>query len=249
MKKLADSRTTKRGAFVALAVTLFSTSASAALVLDRTRIIYPGNAKSISLVVKNENPSSPFLAQSWIEDLQGNKVSTPFAILPPVQRINASQKGLVRLALAGATTLPQDRESAFYFNLREIPPRSDKSNVLQVAVQTKIKAFYRPEAIIPERGAAWQEQVKVSREGKQLRLDNPTPYYISYVGLARLSGKQNKQPLPFKSVMVAPKSATTIAVGEPLGERFILTHINDYGGYIGLTYHCQNGPTCQLEKL
>ncbi|MEX6226452.1 fimbria/pilus periplasmic chaperone [Providencia hangzhouensis] len=33
--------------------------------------------------------------------------------------------------------LPQDRESLFYFNLREVPPKSDKDNVLQIALQTQ----------------------------------------------------------------------------------------------------------------
>ncbi len=46
--------------------------------------------------------------------------------------------------------LPQDRESLFYFNLREIPPRSDKPNSLQLALQTRIKFFYRPQSLVVE---------------------------------------------------------------------------------------------------
>ncbi|WP_227550703.1 fimbria/pilus periplasmic chaperone, partial [Klebsiella quasipneumoniae] len=34
--------------------------------------------------------------------------------------------------------LPADRESLFYFNVREIPPKSNKANTLQIALQTRI---------------------------------------------------------------------------------------------------------------
>jgi P pilus assembly chaperone PapD len=44
-------------------------------------------------------------------------------------------------ALPAAKSLPQDRETVYYFNLREIPPRSDKANTLQIALQTRIKLF------------------------------------------------------------------------------------------------------------
>lgn len=43
--------------------------------------------------------------------------------------------------------LPADRESIFYFNVREIPPKSNKANTLQIALQTRIKLFWRPKAL------------------------------------------------------------------------------------------------------
>jgi len=51
-----------------------------------------------------------------------------------------------------AERLPKDRESVFYFNLREIPPKSTKTNVMQLALPTQIKIFYLPEAIVAPRG-------------------------------------------------------------------------------------------------
>ena len=150
-----------------------SLNVSAAIVLDRTRVVYPGGAKSISLNIKNENQKLPYLAQAWIEDTQGQKISSPFVILPPVQRVDANQKSIVRIASVPAIdSLPKDRESIYYFNLREIPPKSEKSNVMQIAVQSKIKLFYRPEAIIPERGAVWQDQVLITKQGTTLKVNN-----------------------------------------------------------------------------
>ncbi len=147
-----------------------SLNVSAAIVLDRTRVVYPGGAKSISLNIKNENQKLPYLAQSWIEDAQGQKIASPFAVLPPVQRVDANQKSIVRIASVPAIdSLPKDRESIYYFNLREIPPKSEKSNVMQIAVQSKIKLFYRPEAILPERGAIWQDQVLITNRARASR--------------------------------------------------------------------------------
>ncbi len=71
-------------------------------------------------------------------------------MLPPVQRVDANQKSIVRIASVPAIdSLPKDRESIYYFNLREIPPKSEKSNVMQIAVQSKIKLFYRPRPSCP----------------------------------------------------------------------------------------------------
>ncbi len=45
--------------------------ASAAINIDRTRIIFPGKDKSISLVINNQSKTMPYLAQSWMEDEKG----------------------------------------------------------------------------------------------------------------------------------------------------------------------------------
>ncbi|VTR52013.1 Chaperone protein papD precursor [Serratia fonticola] len=68
----------------------------AAIALDRTRIIFPGGDKSVSLSVNNDNPQLPYLAQGWIEDTKGNKVTSPLTVLPPVQRIEPGAKSQVK---------------------------------------------------------------------------------------------------------------------------------------------------------
>ncbi len=82
--------------------------------------------KSISVTLRNNDPTLPYLAQSWIEDAKGNKISSPLAVLPPVQRIDAMMNGQVKVqGLPDINKLPADRESVFYFNVREIPPKSN----------------------------------------------------------------------------------------------------------------------------
>ncbi|MDX7757339.1 fimbrial biogenesis chaperone [Aeromonas hydrophila] len=225
-----------------------SLNVSAAIVLDRTRAVYPGGAKSISLNIKNENQKLPYLAQAWIEDAQGQKIASPFVVLPPVQRVDANQKSIVRIASVPAIdSLPKDRESIYYFNLREIPPKSEKSNVMQIAVQSKIKLFYRPEAILPERGAIWQDQVLITKQGKTLKVNNPTPYYITYVGLGHPQGKERTTIKGFSAFMVAPKSEQMVAIPETLGNEFVISYVNDYGGYMDIKYQCK-GDRCESVK-
>ncbi|WDL83064.1 molecular chaperone [Aeromonas bestiarum] len=225
-----------------------SLNVSAAIVLDRTRVVYPGGAKSISLNIKNENQKLPYLAQAWIEDTHGQKISSPFVILPPVQRVDANQKSIVRIASVPAIdSLPKDRESIYYFNLREIPPKSEKSNVMQIAVQSKIKLFYRPEAIIPERGAVWQDQVLITKQGTTLKVNNPTPYYITYVGLGHPQGKERTTIKGFSAFMVEPKSEQTVTIPEALGNQFVISYVNDYGGYMDIKYQCA-GNACKAIK-
>ncbi|MYQ00706.1 molecular chaperone, partial [Salmonella enterica subsp. enterica serovar 4,12:i:-] len=64
-------------AALALAGVMATQQAFAAIALDRTRVVYNGGEKSISLSISNENKNLPYLAQAWIEDAQGNKVTSP----------------------------------------------------------------------------------------------------------------------------------------------------------------------------
>jgi len=63
-----------------------SFSAQASVTPDRTRLIFNESDKSISVTLRNNDPKLPYLAQSWIEDEKGVKISSPLAGLPPVQR-------------------------------------------------------------------------------------------------------------------------------------------------------------------
>ena len=150
---------------IALAFSAIAHQANAAVALDRTRVIFDGAAKSVSLRITNENKTLPYLAQGWVEDPQGKKITDPLVLLPPVQRIEPGEQSQIKVqSTAAIQRLPQDRESLFYFNLREIPPRSTKPNVLQIALQTRIKLFYRPEAISLDKTQAAKVQLVFENE-------------------------------------------------------------------------------------
>lgn len=89
---------------------------------------------------------------------------------------------------ASTTQLPGDRETLFFYNMREIPPAPDKSSdhaILQVAIQSRIKLFWRPVALRKKAGEKVELQLQVSQQGNQLTLKNPTAYYLTIAYLGR----------------------------------------------------------------
>ncbi|HEI2923263.1 TPA: fimbria/pilus periplasmic chaperone, partial [Escherichia coli] len=217
----------------------------AAVSLDRTRAIFNGDEKSMTLNIANDNKQLPYLAQAWVENEKKEKITTgPILATPPVQRLEPGSKSMVRLtSTPDISRLPQDRESLFYFSLREIPPKSDKANVLQIALQTKIKLFYRPESIKAKPNAVWQDQLVLNKTSGGYRIDNPTPYYVTVIGIGG-SEKQAREG-EFDAVMLAPKSTQMVKSGTYSTP--YLSYINDYGGRPVLQFSCA-GSRCTAVK-
>ncbi|MBW5812537.1 fimbria/pilus periplasmic chaperone [Yersinia kristensenii] len=225
--------------------------ANAAIALDRTRVVFDGGNNAVSLSVTNQNKELPYLAQGWLEDEQGNKIQSPLIVLPPVQRIEPGQPSQMKIqSLPAIKLLPSDRETLYYFNLREIPPKNDKANTLQIALQTRIKLFYRPEAIEEKMNVAPpQEQMTLSREGDKYVVNNTTPYYVTIVAAG--SSKDSESVKGFEPLMLAPKSSAPLKANiSTMGNSPVLTYINDYGGRPQLTFSCSSN-SCKVtpEKL
>ncbi|WP_234704189.1 fimbria/pilus periplasmic chaperone [Aeromonas veronii] len=226
---------------------LTTSAANAAITLDRTRVIFPGDSNALSMKVTNQNKELPYLAQAWMEDENGNKINSPFTVLPPIQRVEPDSTTILQVrSLPVTNLLPQDKESLFYFNVREVPPKSEKANVLQLALQTKVKFFYRPQALVVAPGsnkAPWQEQLTLHPEGGSYRLDNPTPYYVTVVEAATST---KGEPLgSFEGIMLAPKSSSKLNLGgKSLGSTPSFIYVDDYGGRRQLNYQC--GASCKL---
>jgi P pilus assembly chaperone PapD len=228
-------------------------TAQAAISLDRTRVVFPGNEKSVSLTVHNQNPELPYLAQGWLEDAQGTKLegNSAFTVLPPVQRVEPKGQTQLKIqAMPGAALLPQDRESLYYFNLREIPPKSDKANVLQIALQTRVKMFYRPAALAEAasklQATPFQEQLTLMKAGDGYTVNNPTPYFVTLIGASAKKGGEVVKG--FEPLMVPPKGSITLGgSASALGSAPVLVYVNDYGGQPALTFRC-NGTTCQVDE-
>ncbi|BEO62837.1 fimbrial protein StfD [Serratia marcescens] len=219
--------------------------AQAAIALDRTRVVFDGAQNSVSLNVSNQNKQLPYLAQGWIEDEQGNKLQSPLTVLPPVQRIEPGKPSQVKIqALPAAKQLPQDRETVYYFNLREIPPKSGKPNTLQIALQTRIKLFYRPAAIAINKNAPPpQEQLTLTRQGDKFLVNNPTPYYVTLVDAGSSKSVSIKA---FEPMMVPPKGNLPLtASAAAVGNSPVLTYVNDYGGRPQLSFSC-SGSSCTV---
>lgn len=219
----------------------------AAVSLDRTRAVFNGGEKSISLSISNENKTLPYLAQGWVEDEQGNKITSPLTALPPLQRLEPGAKSQIKVqAMPAANLLVQDRETLFYFNLREIPPKSEKPNTLQLALQTRIKLFYRPKALGATMGMVpWQEQLTLKKQGDKYQVNNPTPYYVTIVDADSKPGSTGAEG--FEPIMVAPQGSETLNLSvSVLGPTPVLTYVNDYGGRPQLQFTCI-GEDCKAK--
>lgn len=228
--------------------TAFTTHA--AINLDRTRIVFPESDKASSLKVDNQSKSLPYLALSWIEDEKGRKEDTYFMALPPIQRLEAGSASQVRIVKQAATSqLPKDRESLFYFNLREVPPKSsgasDERSVMQIAMQSRIKLFWRPKAITKKPGELVEMRMEITANAKGLIVHNPTPYYIT---LAWLS-KNAKTMLPgFDSLMIAPFSTAKTSTGDYHGNYYSIGYIDDYGALKKVDVQCAGTAQCKLTE-
>lgn len=211
---------------------------NAAVLPDRTRLVLNETDKSVSVRLTNKSETLPYLAQSWIEDSEGKKTRDFISPLPPLLRLEPREQSQVRLmALPQLATLPKDRESLFYYNIREVPPRTEDKNVMQIAMQSRLKLFWRPKAIVLKEGTVmtW-DKVDISLTANGINFKNNTPYYVT-VGYIGLDGKT--LIAGGSSVMIAPFGQESTVV-KNLPSRFQIGYIGDYGGLTMYKISCNS---------
>lgn len=225
----------------ALIVVFSAVSVQAGLVLSGTRVIYPSNESEISLKVENKS-ALPLLAQSWID--AGNEKSTPetsdvpFMILPPMARIEPNKAQTLRISFTKGHRLPADRETLYWLNVLEVPPKSKgDGNYLTVAYRNRIKLFYRPAAL---KGNASESFDKVTwlLHGDKLTGKNPTPYYVNYAGII-VKNDSGVSLGEVKGGMIAPNSQQEFTVksnnNKGIASKIVVKAINDYGAFVEKT--------------
>lgn len=196
-----------------LAVSLLAApviSQAAGFGIDATRLIYPQGQNSISVGVRNTGTDAPYLVQTQvIRTLEGAERS-PFDALPPLFRLEANSTNQVRIMARDVSQLPSDRESIFYFRATAIPATQTQSaneqsqyaqGATRFGVGSSIKLFYRPSGL-PGSSADAQRDLQFSRVGKDLRVTNPSPYFVSFASVS-LNGKQLPLDTP-QAKMLAP---------------------------------------------
>lgn len=208
------------------------------IIVNGTRFIYPGNEKEITIQLTN-SADRPALAQAWLDNGDASAtpdtITTPFVITPPISRVDAKSGQTLRIKLLNGGALPQNKESLWWLNILEIPPvtattKNADSNVLQLAIRSRFKFLYRPGGL-GNRDTA-PEQLQLSAQGRNLQVNNPTPFYIT---VSRLS-KNGGPTLNTKTVMLAPQSTQTVALNGPVnkGEALTVNNINDYGADVAV---------------
>ncbi|CNG96612.1 putative fimbrial chaperone protein [Yersinia aldovae] len=212
-----------------LSLLLLNSAVQAGVVIGGTRVIYPEANKSVSLNLKNSD-NNPYLVQSWVESEFGETANQPFIITPPLFRFEGQRENLLRIIRTDGS-LPTDRESMFWLNIKSIAAVSKSSaedaeaqNALQVAIKNRIKLIYRPTQLIdmPE---AVTDKLKWQLQGNQLTVTNPTPYYMNFQQV-KVGGVEVE-----KANWVGPKSSITFTVPKATNGREVSWYIiTDFGG-------------------
>lgn len=217
--------------------------AQASVVITGTRVIYPADQREVSVKLSN-NGSEPALVQSWIDDgdadAKSKQKAMPFTLLPPVARIDPGKGQTLRLMYT-QDPLPKDRESVFFLNVLEIPPRPSTEmqdqNLLQMAFRSRIKIFFRPLGLQGNPNEAptqvtWQVVKIDGGQGFALKGENPTAFHVNLADAAAAIGG-----VTFRADggMIAPRSSQLFPLPEmkslPAGTPDVsFNAIDDYGG-------------------
>ena len=217
--------------------------ASASVIMNGTRVIISGDSGQTSMQLSNEG-QQPALIQAWVDE--GNaeappeEAQAPFVLTPTLFRIEAGSSRNLRILYAPALgSLPQDHESVFWLNVLEIPPKPTglqaQQNLLQFAVRSRFKLFYRPSGLkdSPMQAAGQLVAQRITRQGQAaLALYNPTAYYVSVVGVHDQAADIQRLGQP---VMVPPAGQVVLDLtpGFPVpaaGAQLMYDTVTDYGG-------------------
>ena len=146
--------------------------------------------------------------------------------------------------MRGGGALPEDRESVLWLNVKEIPTKIEEKNVLQIALRTRIKIFYRPAAMPSFEGGSlaapaalqWALVPATNGVGKALKVNNPTPYHVTFASLTVHGATKQEIDLD----MVPPSGERifplTVAQGDVHADatgplQITFSTINDYGAH------------------
>lgn len=186
-----------------LCLLLLGSPVSASVTILGSRIIYPASASSVDVQLKN-NDDIPYVLQTWFDESDINSTpadgkTIPFLATPPVFRIQAKAGQVLRVTFTGTRTLPQDRESMYWFNALQVPPSNLEGekgqNKMLVMLRTRIKLFYRPAAL-----GAPVNQLKGltvtpsfdAKKGYGITVSNPQPWFASLTQIAVQKGHKQQ---------------------------------------------------------
>lgn len=243
IKKVNDMKVLGRMAIgLGFACALLAGSADASVTIGGTRVVYPLDQREVTVKLDNDS-REPSLVQVWMDegnaDAKPGDIHVPFVITPPIFRMDPRKSQTLRLMYSGEA-LPTDRESVFWLNVLDIPPKaanSGEQNVLQLAFRTRIKVFVRPSKLPgkPEEAPAqlsWKVVPSADGKGQVVSVSNPTAYHVSFSEIDVVSSGHT-----FKNEtggMVAPHATEVFPIAKMnavgAGSTVHFTAISDYGG-------------------
>lgn len=241
----AFRRWLKRCCYAAVGVALVPLLANAAISVNRTRLIVTEQERESSPQVLNEG-AHPVLIQAWVDtgeaQMKVEQIRAAFIVDPPVFRLEPGQSRRLRvLMVQPARSLPADRESVFWFNVLEIPPKAtniEDANHLQLSFRTRLKIFFRP-GPVADHVLSDSDALKfiLQQDGGQnvsLKIRNPAPLHQTLNTLTVIDPMGRQTTLD--PIMIAPRQAVEIPFNLDLdgasgGERWHVhfSTIDDFG--------------------
>jgi chaperone protein EcpD len=241
-------------AFIATTFLIAVPQAAAAVVVNGTRVVYPAAKREVTISIRNPS-ETPSLVQAWLDagDPQSKPDDTkvPFVLTPPLFRLDPTKVQSLRLVYTH-DSMPTDRESLFWLNVLDVPPRAatnpDLPNQLELAFKHRMKVFFRPPSLAGSAADAparlkWKT---LSKEGKVvgIQASNPTAYHVS---LTQISAAIGGRPVIAKADMVDPFASRTFDLPDPVDApsgavAIEYWYVNDYGGNVNGTASASSVP-------
>lgn len=209
-------------------ILLASESTLAAVNAEATRVVFNDGETEASLQLVNKN-SYPVVVQAWSDngDPQStpDKSTSPILVLPAVFKLQPEEMKSLRLMVIDST-LPKERESMYWLNIYEIPPRmsGESTQKVTIALRTQMKLFLRPSGISHLQESVGNK-IRFQRQNGVLNIENPTQYYLSIIGVTIRNIPLDIGILPPKSHRQIPLPPTLNTMNETIS----FSLINDEG--------------------
>ncbi|WP_259051638.1 fimbria/pilus periplasmic chaperone [Klebsiella sp. BIGb0407] len=184
--------------------------------VEGTRAVFNSGDNVISMRLVNSG-NEPSVVQIWTDD--GDPLAnpqdsrTPVIALPPVFSIQPGEIKSVKLQLVSPDKILKDRESLYWLNIYQIPPRSKTDDAEQhvfLPLRFRLKVFVRPENIPvleEEDGKKLNFSVIRVNDKETLAIKNPTPWHMN-IGELNIDGEV------FGGLVVSPYSDGQVTLSD-----------------------------------
>lgn len=213
-----------------------SSISSAKSIISGTRVIFHGDKKEATVNVDNTG-NEPILIQSWIDDgdatAEPSKIKVPFIIPNGMVTVSPNDTFTIRIfKKQEIESYPMDRESLFYLNVVDIPPKPKKikekiNAIIQFVVRSRIKLIYRPDGLNGNANLALGDLIFKSY-GNEIEIDNPTPFFININDIVDANTKIKL----FDSYIIPPLSSGNIIKLNNKSKSISIIALNDLGAKV-----------------
>ncbi len=126
-------------------------------------LYFRGDKDALTITVTNNDKERTFGGgRGWT--ILWKDTRPTFVVTPSFFKVKPQGQQTLRIIMA-SDHLPKDKESVYWLNLQDIPPAL-KGSGIAIALRTKLKLFYRPEALLKDRkGAEEGISLQVRRTG------------------------------------------------------------------------------------